>query len=42
MRGYTEKIRERAKRLNKDAQALFGWEAGLKADERPPESLSFH
>jgi hypothetical protein len=42
MRGTTDKNRERAKKLNEDAQALFRWEAGLKADERPHKSLSFH
>jgi ferredoxin len=29
-------MRQFTKKLNKDAQALFGWEAGLKPDERPP------
>lgn len=30
------KIREFTKKLNKDCQELYGWEAGLTLDERPP------
>ncbi|MFO7839862.1 MAG: 4Fe-4S dicluster domain-containing protein [Desulfosalsimonadaceae bacterium] len=30
------KIREFTKRLNKDCYELYGWEAGLTTDERPP------
>jgi hypothetical protein len=30
------KIREFTKKLNKDCQDLYGWEAGLSLDERPP------
>ncbi len=30
------KIREFTKKLNKDCQELYGWEAGLSIDERPP------
>jgi formate dehydrogenase subunit beta len=29
-------MRQFTKKLNKDAQALFGWEAGVKEEERPP------
>ena len=29
-------MRQCTKKQNKDAQALFGWEAGVKEDERPP------
>ncbi|MEW6667574.1 MAG: 4Fe-4S dicluster domain-containing protein [Thermodesulfobacteriota bacterium] len=29
-------VRQFTKKLNKDAWKLFSWEAGLKADERPP------
>jgi len=30
------KIREFTKKLNKDCQELYGWEAGLTLDQRPP------
>lgn len=30
------KVREFTKKLNKDCQELYGWEAGLSLDERPP------
>jgi len=30
------KIREFTKKLNKDCQELYGWEAGLSIEERPP------
>ncbi|MFZ2632542.1 MAG: 4Fe-4S dicluster domain-containing protein [Desulfosalsimonadaceae bacterium] len=30
------KIREFTKKLNKDCQELYGWEAGLTLEERPP------
>jgi formate dehydrogenase subunit beta len=29
-------IRQFTKKLNKDAQELFSWEAGLTLDQRPP------
>ncbi len=30
------RVRQFTKKLNRDCQELFGWEAGLTADERPP------
>ena len=30
------KIREFTKKLNKDCKELYGWEAGLSLDQRPP------
>jgi hypothetical protein len=29
-------MRQFTKKLNKDAEALFSWEAGLSPDQRPP------
>jgi hypothetical protein len=29
-------VRQFTKKLNKDAKALFSWEAGLTFDQRPP------
>ena len=29
-------MRQFTKKLNKDAEAYFGWEAGLRLEERPP------
>jgi formate dehydrogenase subunit beta len=29
-------VRQFTKKLNKDAHELFGWEAGLGSDQRPP------